>query len=1641
MPEKGYEYPTEEALLGGYQYPEEEELLAYEYPSEEELLSPPLVPVVGGLPTEEAVIEEPGSPVLEAVAETGKDIGSALARGGLGAAEAGARVMGMVPGGGMPMMPAPLARVGAEALSQAKEAFTPTDLEGAFESPSGFALALTEAVPALALGMGSAIGVGAKLSLPMMFALEAGNQYKTLLDQGVSEDKARWMASGTGAVNALLEQVPLGRLTRLFKGGVPQGFKQALGASVGQAAAEGGTEGLQEITSYLSEAFSSEDPAQHFKDNPPSQRVLESLAVGGALGFLAGGAMIGRGAPETVELPPTTLEEVIDPQEVEVPEEAVPPPTPEEQAVEDLRLEGRREQATRIRDESPALTNLEVEAQLEELPETGPGGVPLPKPFPPDRSPLEGMSNVEIVKRALADVGIKREAPSDRAIARHLPESDMQQGHERAVDQAIEEGTDGLESGRLKAVYRKGKIDLIPSEPGAGPNLEVEAQLEELPETGPGGVPLPKAPPGEVVDPQEPPSVRSYEDVQRDIDAEETLLESRGIDSTKLIHPDNQVHGRKAVPSDYAEGWTPMEEASPALANLYRERWDIESLESEQMVAEANERLKSLISDPEERLAFARKITQADFMTALRQTEGSEAVVGLVNTVAHRLSRKLDIPQTAFTFRGDWEGTGQDPKFRLVLKSERGLAPSRETLEETQRWLRILAPESEVRVPGARAQPEIESRRLAGPRKPGPVEPEVPTVTEEKAGRAAAPGIAVASPFTLDFLPGKLTQGIQKFFHKEGLFPPDAFKRRQKASFTRQKYRRAMSRAVKDYDKEFNRARLTEGNTAAGLEELADAAYHGDQGAMAQLPDHLRKPVRRFRKLTDLMSRAMLKEGVIEPGSELAVKFKGNLGVYVRRSYQAHTEEGYTAQYAKDNHPEIWSRAHAYVRDAAGLDDVQAEVYLEELFDKGNPDNPMRMLQEGRVDKKDLSVLMQRKDVAEPIRALLGEIKSPAQNFVHSFSRMSDLVNTHRMLSDMRDIGLQQGWLATEKTPEMRFTPYPKGEARRFTPMEGVYTTPEIASEFQQLFDPTVKSKFLRWTLRQSGRAKAAKTVGGLKTHVRNVIANVPIMWANGNWSPKGSAKAFRATWQDLIGKEDIDIQRFNDRMVELGLVGQSVRSRQLRALLREAEGIDMDVMEDDGLGRLGKVMDKAAQLYGAEDDFFKVLSYLAEMPKHVRAYPNMTRTTPDGRTIPNRELEEVVSEKVRNTMPTYSNLPRAIRKLRRVPLGNFPSFAWEVMRTRVNALQIARQEIESGRQRQAAGDPGGAIEMSMGAKRMVSTLTVPFLSTGLSHLSKMFWGIDDEEDEAVRGGLPPWSENSPLIYLGEPENGVTKTIDLGYTDPFSQVVLPVWAFARNMDDPPKAFYEMTKEFLSSFADTDFALTSTLEALVNQDAQGGLFELAEGQGKTRPVTEYRPTEPEHWMERGAHIFREFLPSTVHDGRKVWEGMKGTVSPSGRKYDARQELGSIFLGGRVSTNDKRQSLMFDSWRLQGRLRKDRHAYGEAVSTMGTMYPERVLEGLENMTENRGETMVAAWEKINEGRVLGLDDDQIFEAMTQQDGSLSKSNVDLLMDGVIPLYVPEDLPEGIDEDAALAGMEAAMARLREKYAGEDIEFDIF
>ena len=626
---------------------------------------------------------------------------------------------------------------------------------------------------------------------------------------------------------------------------------------------------------------------------------------------------------------------------------------------------------------------------------------------------------------------------------------------------------------------------------------------------------------------------------------------------------------------------------------------------------------------------------------------------------------------------------------------------------------------------------------------------------------------------------------------------------------------------------------------------------------------------REMRTNVDNLSLRLVNEGAVKM-SEVD-KILSNLDTYLTRSYKLFEQRGYKNQLASAEGQEIVNKAKLRLKadNYEGIVDLaQRDAYKNEdgtMNDSYTPENNPDQLDyfellDQRLDakvsgilnrdgnsfasntklaSKDLYVLKERKEIPVEIRALMGEFSDPLQNYAQTILRQSQLAENHRALTTIRDKG--KGVYLFDQ-PQGAFDTLIASEgSESLSPLNGLYTTKEVAEEFNKaganmdFSGPSEKimGNFFGGWLKVTGSVKWAKTIGSAGTHFKNVLGNLGFMWSNGHTDLTMVRETLAIVRNDLGSMSDADLNAKMQKYISLGIVKQNVGLGEVRSMLGEEGSFD-DIVASR-LDSRGKKMAQSAKktaedYYQAEDDFFKIIAYENEVRRYSRAEYGVEPSKLTEQQ--SQELDAKVAEIVKNTYPTYSRTPEAVRFLKLNPvIGNFVSFQAESYRTAFNIIDTAQKEIRSD----------NPEIRKIGAKRLAGVTTYQGAKTGLIAYGGSAAGaglmgvagalnpgateIEKQREKDIRMYLPFWSEDSDLYASGGVENGKFRYRDLSASDPFGGIskVMNAIALSEGGIDGEvsiNAFIDGYLAVLEPFVGVDIATRRGFNLLKNEDDYG-----------------------------------------------------------------------------------------------------------------------------------------------------------------------------------------------------------------------------
>lgn len=767
--------------------------------------------------------------------------------------------------------------------------------------------------------------------------------------------------------------------------------------------------------------------------------------------------------------------------------------------------------------------------------------------------------------------------------------------------------------------------------------------------------------------------------------------------------------------------------------------------------------------------------------------------------------------------------------------------------------------------------------------------------------------------------------------------------------------------------------------------ELREKMHRALTGEKTDLPAGVLKAIEPMRAQVDALSRELLDAGI---GSEqLQLTIDENLGTYLTRTYRKYSDKNWS-QMAKAD-PKIMADAKAALKAEFPEDsdsDIQWRINMlldkDSLDAKGIPDKFHK-------DAKFQSILMERKNLPEWIRNLYGENRDPWLNHTISVTKMAQLLAHHEFGQDLREAGLRMGFFsdADQKNPE-NYRRIDATQNRLLEPFADLYTDPDTATALNDLFGAKMQSGLLRWMTGASMMAKWNVTVGNSKSYLRNFLGNPAFALSNGDITGGDFGLAYRNTLAHLTKGGTNEQRAYIRRLAELNLLDSDIGVAEIKRMMGDiADAGEVPKLSRSTVGRAAaRGIAGLSNLYQSMDTFWKINGFESKK----KYYRELNPTAPDS------QIEELAAADIIAHYPTYSQVPQGVKAVNRMPLmGNFLSFRSEVIRTMGNAIKTANREMRSN----------NPVEQSMGRKRAVGIMASVLVLPMASIVSRQIFGVSGEDDKDARLFQPPWTRNSPYLYLSPFVEGDSNTIDLGFMDPRAQLIKPIFALLG-----PGTLEEKVMESLGEVGDPmqeDILFGRVISVLRNKTADGrNIWNPSAGRAeKMRHMRDY--------------LGEVLLPATLSQLDRVSKAFKGEVSPSGRAYEKATELAAT-IGVRSTATNTGQAFSFRSNDMRRAVRDAEAGIRSSLTRHGTVAPsdtERVLQDFVSQREN----YIRQWHELAMAAIrLGMPQTAVRQTVYESAGS--RALTEQVMSGVPSNYNPSGETVGnVNESESKQGRE--------------------
>jgi len=507
-------------------------------------------------------------------------------------------------------------------------------------------------------------------------------------------------------------------------------------------------------------------------------------------------------------------------------------------------------------------------------------------------------------------------------------------------------------------------------------------------------------------------------------------------------------------------------------------------------------------------------------------------------------------------------------------------------------------------------------------------------------------------------------------------------------------------------------------------------------------------------------------------------------------------------------------------------------------------------------------------------------------------------------------------------------------------------------------------------------------------------------------------------TWNRVTGRIPEGSRDVYERAMKVGVLGTQVEANIMKRNIAPIIG-DPNQASADVLGRIldqnkfQKTVRRSKEVYGkiqdayvAEDDFWKFLTWGVERNRHAGVLENygvskenfnkilkgdkqtlagLVDATGKNRgaqlqnflrksVVRNYEpttnqflgtfddmLDEIAGNIVRNNVPNYAYIGRTGQALRMSPFGNFIAFPLEVIRTGNNVYEQSIKEIKSGIPELA----------QIGWKRLFSfASTTAALPYAASAWFKNKHGVDEEEMQALRRYVPPWSKNSTLLPMGRDENGYLKYVDFSYGNAYDVLIRPFNAIMNefaNGDATERslmaalgkgtadAFMEISDPFVSESIFTEAFFDSSIRRgrglqgkQIWNEADDAFVKIAKG---------------------ASHVASVFKPGSIDQFRRISDAATGKADKYGRIFNFEDEMKGL-AGFRILQSDPERGLIYKTTQFAKNLKNAENLFTSPLLKGGRVTPEEILKRYKYSEQRRFETLKEMYKDIQAGKTLGI-----------------------------------------------------------------------
>ena len=714
-------------------------------------------------------------------------------------------------------------------------------------------------------------------------------------------------------------------------------------------------------------------------------------------------------------------------------------------------------------------------------------------------------------------------------------------------------------------------------------------------------------------------------------------------------------------------------------------------------------------------------------------------------------------------------------------------------------------------------------------------------------------------------------------------------------------------------------------------------------------------------------------------------------------------------------------------------------------------------------------------DEAPLLQEMMGVVRDPKEAFLRTVNDISNTVAAQRLYGQVaRSLGkttfqdglpaLRQGQrpiidgnnLTDQMVAQLEGFGYVRaGELNperafggKFGSLSGDFIPGEV---YNSLTTPMRSSssvqEALAVSLQLKGLSQMTKTVLNPLSQVRNFLSNTFVVGANGllgrNLGLFESADVLVSN--ALESPEQFKLLR---AMANEGAIGQNIQINEMRRLLQEQTELGVsarlnkagNAFRQSKLGAPVRFMEKT---YGLGDDYWKVVGALGEKARYGAALrkggvdiDNVSPAVQDAlvasglaqrsRSIAGTEFGDLFAiDLVKQTMPTYSMVPEAIKALRRIPVvGNFMAFPAEIIRTTGNIVNRAVKEMGFKPTQQMIDELGlqnanriARQVRGIGAQRLTGYISMAQVAPlAMRDAAHTILDVTPEEEALLEENSAYWTKGNTLMYLEKLKDGQADYADLSYMLPYEFMLAPARAALQvygekgevGANEAEQIFagtWEGFKKFAEPFASEGLAAERVIDVTIrNRKTQTGaeIYEPGEMMG-------------DKLSKSLVHVTGAFMPGIIDQFRTIKGGefvpgratraITGMPSRDGDPYTIAEEAGTMLIGVRPMKLKVDRSLGYAGGEYSAN-RSSAVQIFTKVADDNDADVNDILEAYVQANEARRRHQAELRDKILKAQAAGMSRAEVFQAF-KNTGVSRKELRDILDNKYTPIKVSRNL----------------------------------